>query len=465
MLEIILLYAIFASVVALILNGIVGVFSRKAKRGAIISTALFLAITIISAILIAVGYNALVLGIIHIYQFSLLFVLLFSITMMMVNILAFSHSKDYDKLLLLFAFSFTGLTIIATANSAISIFLGLELVAVPSAMMILFEGKHRVEAAIKFFILSSVAIAIFSFALALLLPFDPQLGISAAMPNANIAGISLLFLSLVLFVAALGFDTALFPFNLWVPDVYEGSPTYITAMLAGINKKAAFAALIVIFFIVLLPYSSTFSPIFAVLAILTMFFGNILALVQTSVKRMFAYSSIAQAGYIIIGIAAATEFSLEASIFYIIAHAFMIIGAFAIVMWLESKNIRTIDEYNGLSSRSKFAAVSLTILMLSMAGVPPLIGFTGKLLLFSSALSANLALLAVIGIINSFISIYYYAKVMNAMYSRKTVSQLRIEPYIATVVLICVLFVIIFGIFPQPILAAASGAARSVFGI
>jgi NADH:ubiquinone oxidoreductase subunit 2 (subunit N) len=196
-----------------------------------------------------------------------------------------------------------------------------------------------------------------------------------------------------------------------------------------------------------------------------MFFGNILALVQTSVKRMFAYSSIAQAGYIIIGIAAATEFSLEASIFYIIAHAFMIIGAFAIVMWLESKNIRTIDEYNGLSSRSKFAAVSLTILMLSMAGIPPLIGFTGKLLLFSSALSANLALLAVIGIINSFISIYYYAKVMNVMYSRKTVSQLRIEPYIATVVLICVLFVIIFGIFPQPILAAASGAARSVFGI
>jgi NADH:ubiquinone oxidoreductase subunit 2 (subunit N) len=183
------------------------------------------------------------------------------------------------------------------------------------------------------------------------------------------------------------------------------------------------------------------------------------------VKRMFAYSSIAQAGYIIIGIAAATEFSLEASIFYIIAHAFMIIGAFAIVMWLESKNIRTIDEYNGLSSRSKFAAVSLTILMLSMAGIPPLIGFTGKLLLFSSALSANLALLAVIGIINSFISIYYYAKVMNVMYSRKTVSQLRIEPYVATVVLICVLFVIIFGIFPQPILAAASGAARSVFGI
>jgi NADH-quinone oxidoreductase subunit N len=465
MLEIPIYYIIFASIGALIINGIICTFTNNRKWGAIISTALFLAIAVISVSLMESGGNALVFSIIHLYPFSLLFVLLFSITMLLVNILAFAYSKDYSKILLLFSFSFTGLVIIATANSAISIFLGLELVSVPSALMMLFDGKHRIEAAIKFFILSSVSIAIFSFALALLLPFNPQLGLSAVTQSANITGISLLLLSIVFFIVAFGFDTALFPFNLWVPDVYEGSPTYITAMLAGINKKAAFAGLIEIFFIILMPYAPAFSSVFAVLAIFTMFFGNILALVQTSVKRIFAYSSISQAGYILVGIAAATEFGLQASIFYIVAHSFMIIGAFAVVLWLESKSIRTLDEYNGLSSRSKFAAVSLTILMLSMAGIPPLMGFTGKLLLFSSALSANLALLAVIGIINSFISIYYYAKVINAMYSRKKVSQLRIDPYIATVVVICVILVIAFGVFPQPILAASANAAKSIFGI
>jgi NADH-quinone oxidoreductase subunit N len=358
-----------------------------------------------------------------------------------------------------------GTIIVASATSIIEIFIGLELMAIATSFMILFEGKHRTEAAIKFFILSSLSIAVFSFALVLIFPFNAQLTLTPIAQNPNISGIYLIIFSMALFAAAFGFDAALFPFNLWIPDVYQGAPTYVTSMLAGINKKIAFVALMEVFLFVFIAYQSTFSMIFVVLAILTMFFGNLLALVQKNIKRMFAYSSIAQAGYILIGIAVTTQYGIEASIFYIIAHSFMIIGAFAIVLWLESKNIRTVDDYAALNSRNSFAAISLTLIMLSMAGIPPLIGFAGKFLLFSSALSANMLLLAILAIINSFISIYYYGRVINVMYLSKEQKKLRIDPYIAAVVVIVLAVIIIFGIYPQPLINVASIASKSILGI
>lgn len=450
---------------ALIASAIAGIFLKNEKVQGIASTALLAMIAVSSAYLLAVNYNGQAFGIFRIDAFSMLFALLFSIAMLLVNLLAFAYSKDYISLSLLLSISMAGLLVVAAANSIISIFLGLELVAVTTAFMILFGGRHRVEAAVKFFIMSSISIAVFSFALAMLLPYSPHLALTAAIPNASINGTYFILTALAFLVVAFGFDAALFPFNLWVPDVYEGAPTYITTLLAGINKKLAFVALIEVFFVVLFAYRGAFSGIFMVIAVLTMFFGNLLALVQKSVKRMFAYSSISQAGYILIGIAAATQAGLGASLFYIVAHTFMIIGAFAIVLWLESGGIRGISEYSGLSSRNGFIAASLAILMLSMAGIPPLIGFAGKFLLFSSALSAGMPALAVIGIINSFISIYYYSRVINAMYSRKQGRMLRAGPYIAAVVIICVAVTVLFGVFPQPLIALASNASRAIFGI
>jgi proton-translocating NADH-quinone oxidoreductase chain N len=458
-------FLIFILLAAFMLSSIANIFMKKKKAQYIISTIILLLIAICSVYLLAVNYNAEIANMLHIYPFSLLFILLFSIAMALVNTLTYAYSKDYNDVSLLLSFSFAGMLAVAAASSIITIFIGLELVGVTTSFMILFDGKSRIEAAVKFFILSSISIAIFSFALALLLPYSPQLALAPASTSPNITGGFMIILSLIFFVAVFGFDTAQFPFNLWIPDVYEGSPGYITALLSGINKKVAFVALIEVFFLVFYAYSHTFSLIFMGLAVLTMFIGNIIALTQKSVKRLFAYSSIAQAGYIIIGIATASQFGLEASIFYIIAHSFMIIGAFAIVLWLESKNIKTIDEYAGLNGRNKFAAASLTILMLSMAGIPPLIGFAGKFLLFSSALNANLVGLAVIGIINSFISIYYYAKVINAMYSRKEEKALRMDYYIAAVVIVCLAVIIIFGIYPQPVISVAANASKAIFGI
>jgi F420H2 dehydrogenase subunit N len=455
-------YLLLFSVGALIVGSIATLFTKSKKAAFSTNIALLVVIVIASTYLLISGYNVMMFNVLHIYAFSSLFIMFFAVTMALVHIISYANSNDYVDLSLLLALSFTSMFVIAASSSILGIFLGLELLAISTAFMILFEGKHRIEAAVKFFILSSISIATFAFALALLFPYNPQLTLTAASTSPNIAGSFAIILSIIMFAAAFGFDTALFPFNFWIPDVYEGASTHITALLAGINKKVAFVALIEVFFLVFFAYRSTFSPIFTGLAILTMFFGNLIALSQKSVKRLFAYSSISQAGYILIGIAAATQYGLEASIFYIIAHAFMIIGAFSIVLWLESKNIKTIQDYTGLNSRNKFAAASLAIIMLSMAGIPPLIGFAGKFLLFSSAISANIVLLAVIGIINSFISIYYYARVINSMYSKKSASQLKMDPYIFLVVALCVIVIIVFGIYPQPFIELASKASSAL---
>ena len=266
-------------------------------------------------------------------------------------------------------------------------------------------------------------------------------------------------------MAALGFGAELFPFNLWVPDVYEGARSYVAALLSGVNKTVAFVALLEILFVVFAAYKSSFSSIALILSVLTMFFGNLIALAQNSVKRMFAYSSIAQAGYVLIGFAVASQFGIEASIFQIIAHSLMIVGAFAIVLWLESSGFRTLDDYGGLNSRNKFAAASLTLLLLSMAGMPPLMGFVGKFLLFSSAIDSGMLLLAAIGILNSFISMFYFAKVISAMYSTTEHARLKTEPIIAIAVVTVLAVLLVFGIYPQPVITAAQLASKALLGV
>lgn len=449
-------------IAALFIASVISVFRKKRREQFIASTVLFALVIIAAAYLFIQNYNATLFGIFHIYPFSALFILLFSTTMLLINILSYPHAKDYHDLSLLLSLSFAGMLIVATAVSILEIFIGLELMAITTSFMILFEGKHRVEAAVKFFILASVSIAILSFAIVLLFPYNSQLTLTPAVKNHNLSGTYLILLSIALFAAAFGFDAALFPFNLWIPDVYEGAPTYITSMLAGINKKVAFVAMIEVFFFVFIAYQSTFSMILVILSILTMFFGNLMALVQKDVKRLFAYSSISQAGYILIGISTATRYGIEASIFYIIAHSFMIIGTFALILWLESNSIKTVEDYTALNSRNKFAATSLTILMLSMAGIPPLIGFAGKFLLFSSAISANLVWLAVIGIINSFISVYYYGRLINAIYSRKESKAIKLDIYVAMIVVITLGVVIIFGLYPQALISVALKAVSSL---
>ena len=263
-------------------------------------------------------------------------------------------------------------------------------------------------------------------------------------------------MSLILFTAALAFDVALFPFNLWAPDVYEGSPGNITALLAGVNKKSAFAALMLIAFTVFAAQSALFSMIFMLLSIATMFFGNIVALVQNDVKRMLSYSSISQAGYIMIGLSAATQFGVESSLVQIFAHSFMIIGSFAIVLWLESLNIKTISDYSGLNGRNRFAALALTLLMLSMAGIPTTARIHGQIPALLQRDRRQPGVAWGVGHREQLPLDLLLRRVINSMYLPRKHSKIKLDKFVFAVALIALIIILILGIYPQPLLSAAA---------
>jgi NADH-quinone oxidoreductase subunit N len=404
---------------------------------------------------------AILVGYLSVTPLSAFFIFLAATAVVLVEVLAFRYSERFPEFAFMISFSFIGMFLIATAQSLLPIMAGLELMLVSTVMMTLVHGKRRAEAAVKLFIFGSLAIAVFAFAVSLVFQFDPGLGLTAVAASSGYVAL----LALGLFLVALGFETAAFPFNLWIPDVYQGAPGFVTAALAGINKKIAFLALIEVLFFVFAGYSAAFAPALEVLAMLTMFFGNILALKQNSLKRMFAYSSISQAGYIMIGLSAATPMGLTASLFYIFAHSFMIIGAFAVITFLDDNGIGTVDECNSLYSRNAFIAISFTVIMLSMAGIPGTVGFFGKFMLFSSAFSAQLPWLALAGIANSLISIYYYARVINAMFQQKRERTILMDKYAMLVVVFALAIIIMFGLYPQPLINMAQQAVSYIPGL
>ena len=405
--------------------------------------------------------NVVLLNLFHVYRFSMLFTCLFSILFILILILSYDSEADYFYTLL--GIIATGAMIVPMAESLITLFLAIEITSVTTSFAIMTKNKIHLEAAMKMFILSAISVSIFSFAMVLIFPYSPQLALAGLASNSAVSGNYLIELGIILFIAALGFEAAAFPFNLWIPDVYQGARANLTAMVSGINKKIGFVAMMMILFIVFAQYSWFFSSIIAMLSVATMFFGNLVAMVQQNVKRMLAYSSISQAGYILIGIAAASSLGLEASIFQIIAHAFMIIGAFAFIFWLESQySMNTISDYDGLTQRNAFAGIGLSILMLSMIGIPPLLGFYGKFLLFSSALSARMAALAFIGIINSFISVYYYGRLMIAMHRKTNKKHIMLNKNIIIVTGICIFVIAGIGLYPEFLMHAASLAAKAL---
>ena len=431
--------------------------SKKAQLGFNITMLTIIAAYAVIAILS--GYNFSVLSAYLVDPYSLFFTILFAIGMLLVNMLAYRYSEDYNDFALIGSFALIGMLLVASSTSIITVFIGLELASIPSIFIILLSRKGSIESAAKFFIMASISIAVFSFAAVLFYGSTSSLALSSYSPSAMIT------FAAVLFIASLGMDSSIFPFNVLIPDVYEGASAYATAMLGGINKKMGFAALIQIMILVFITNSQAFL-LLTILAVLTMFYGNITAILQKDMKRMLAYSSISQAGYILIGIVVATPSGLTASLFQIFAHMFLFIGTLAIIAWLESRNRNNTDDVIGLHEDNKFAAFALSLMLLSMIGLPFTTGFVGKFLIFLSAVNAGLAWLAIIGIINSVISVFYYAKVIIAAYTSKAVpKKTSMDRYTMAVVIICVAVTLVFGIYPQPLIAFANGAASYLIAI
>ena len=346
-----------------------------------------------------------------------------------------------------------GMMFMASANDLLSVFITLEFSTLGFYVLVSYlrEDMASNEAGIKFFVLGIFAAALLAYGISLVYGETGKLVFSDMTAAPATPGLAIGFL---LIFAALGFKIGAVPFHSWIPDTYHGSPTPVTAFLSIAPKAAAFAILLRMFLVSL----ATFKPIWVLLlvaaSILSMTYGNIVAIAQKNMKRLLAYSGIAQIGNILIGLATGTKMGSDALLFYLLTYLFANLGAFAVVIAVsEAIGSEEIDDYSGLGRRSPFLAFAMLIFLLSLAGVPPLAGFIGKLYIFVSAVKEGLYLLIAVGLINVVISMYYYLIVVKKMYVSEPHdrSPLRVSGSIQTVVYVCLAGTLAIGVYPQPV--------------
>jgi NADH-quinone oxidoreductase subunit N len=290
-------------------------------------------------------------------------------------------------------------------------------------------------------------------------------GILAFLRGADLAN-PVLFLAMVMLIVSFGFKIAAAPFHMWVPDVYEGAPTAVTAFMSAGPKVAGFAVLLRVFLYALQPLHVSSSAILAGLAVLTMAVGNIMALSQTNIKRMLAYSSIAHAGYALVGLASAGPDGAASVMLYVLIYSFMNMGAFGVVIMLRKAGVRgeEIADYAGLGKTNKTAAFLMLIFLFSLTGIPPTAGFIGKFYIFTSAVHAGLVWLAVAGVLFSAVSAYFYLRVIMVMYMSepKGSFDLATSPSLGIALAISVIAVVWIGVYPTDVL---NFARASIAGI
>jgi NADH-quinone oxidoreductase subunit N len=361
---------------------------------------------------------------------------------------------EYYALLLLAA---SGMMMMGTATDLIVVFLALEIF---SLALYILSGLHRsnprsTEASLKYFILGAFASAFFAYGGALVYGAagSTQYSVIANTLTAGAGNPTLLYPGIALMLAGFAFKVSLVPFHMWTPDVYQGAPTPVTAFMSVGTKAAGFAAFMRFLLEAVPAQQPTWGMALAILAVLTMTLGNLAALRQTSLKRMLAYSSIAHAGYILVGLAPGTSQGADAALFYLFTYAFMNIGAFAIVVALEKAQADDAlqNRAAGIADRWPLLAFAMAIFMFSLSGVPPLAGFFGKFYVFKAAVDGGWTWLAVIGMLNSAIGLYYYLRVTVAMYfeSASAESADRREAGILRVgVIVAAIATVLIGVYP-----------------
>jgi NADH-quinone oxidoreductase subunit N len=377
---------------------------------------------------------------------------------------------DSAEFYALILFATAGMGVLASAQELLTAFIGLEMSSISSYILAGYrrDSIKSSESAMKYFLLGSFATAFFLYGIALVygVTGSTALGKLADADSSS----TLLHLGLTLILVGLGFKVAAAPFQVWTPDVYEGAPTPVTALFSAGPKAAAFALLLRIFATVHAATTYWFWA-FWVLAALTMFVGNLGAVVQSNVKRLLAYSSIAHAGYILVAMASVTTLAADerlgpvgayaAVLFYLLTYSLVSVGAFTIVSELGARGERylTVDDLAGLATRQPFTAATLAIFLLSMLGLPITAGFLGKLYIFTAALNSNLYWLAVLMAINSTIGAYYYFRVIVVMYMHEHKGPLPadapagLSATALMVVAVTVVATIYLGLWPNQILS------------
>jgi len=389
-----------------------------------------------------------------------IFWMLFNIGAAIVCLISINYLKKYDTVLgeyyIIIQCSVLGMMLIAGAKDLIMIFLGLEVMSISFYVLAGFNRKRSSanEASLKYFLLGAFATGFLVYGMALMYGKVGTTSIEAISVGFSVLSGNIMFLAgILLFLIGFSFKIAAFPFHMWVPDVYQGSPTTVTALFSTTGKAAGFSALIVTLGAIFNGANSNlFTPYLSAIAVFSMLFGSIVAIMQTDIKRMLAYSSIAHAGYMLIGLAAGNADGISGIIFYLSAYTFMNLAAFGIVSIVEGKDETNldIDSYAGLGSRKPFIAALLAIIMFALAGIPPFAGFFGKYYVFIAAIKSGLTWLAIVGVVSSVISVYFYLRIVVIMYFKQT--ETTEKPAYSTGeilgVIISVALVIILGILP-----------------
>ncbi|HME43945.1 MAG TPA: NADH-quinone oxidoreductase subunit N [Syntrophorhabdales bacterium] len=408
-------------------------------------------------------------GLYVIDNFGTFFKFVFLIILILISIVSMRYAAreeigfgEYYALLLL---GVLGMMVMVSSNSFITIFIGLEVMSLAIYILcgLLSGNLKSAEASLKYFLLGAFATAFLLYGIALTYASSGTVDVKELawlIKEQCFDFTYVFFCGMALLIVGFGFKIAAVPFHMWTPDVYEGAPTSITAYMATGVKAAAFGAFLRVFYTGFFPFIEDWSAILWFIAVLTMIVGNIIALVQNNIKRLLAYSSIAHAGYILVAFVTGDKVLLSSILFYLMVYAFMNIGAFTIVMLLGRKGEpnEEIESYAGLAGRHPFIALSMSIFLLSLTGIPPLAGFMGKFYIFSAAIKARYYWLAVIGVLNSAVAAYYYLRVLMYMYFKEPERELGaidLSPAYVIVILISIAALLYMGILPRDVLLLA----------
>jgi proton-translocating NADH-quinone oxidoreductase chain N len=384
--------------------------------------------------------------------------------------------EDYGEFYSLLLFATLGMMIVASAQELFTLFLGIETTSMASYLLAAFR-RDRVasEAGLKYFVIGAISSGMTLFAISLLYGMAgttmiPELA-SAITVGGGMDAISLV--AIVLLLAGLGFKISSVPFHAWAPDVYSGAPVPVAGVLASASKAMGFVALFNVFLVGLIGVKANWELAVAILAVVTMTVGNLVALQQSNVRRMLAYSSIAQAGYLLIAVAVGTWYAVGGGLFHLVVNAAMKLGAFLVVGALLYAGIPDqVDSWRGLGKRAPLLAIAMAIFLLSMAGLPPFGGFASKFVLFSSAVDVGvtqhlgwLLWLAVAAVLNSALSLYYYLRLIRSMYVEAPEGEVaKVQVPVGTTVAVglCLAAVLVMGFWPQPFVDAAMQAAQTL---
>ncbi|MBI2828600.1 MAG: NADH-quinone oxidoreductase subunit N [Acidobacteria bacterium] len=406
--------------------------------------------------------------------FKFLFLLVAALTMLMSIRYLEIEGAQAGEYYALIMFAVVGMMFMASGRDLLMIFIGLETMSLSTYVLAGFLKRDRRsnEAALKYFLLGTFSTGLFLYGISLLYAVTGSTSLSAIATALAFEGMRqqpLMVLGLILLVVALGFKIAAVPFHMWVPDAYEGAPTAVAAFFSTGIKAAAFSIVLRILVEGMMEARQHWALLLVVLSAASMTIGNLGALLQDNMKRLLAYSSVAHAGYVLMGVLAAQKmgetgrYGLTAVCVYLLAYTFTNMGAFGLVVNLRREGLvgDQVDDFTGLARRAPFAAFAMLVFMLSLAGIPATAGFVGKWYLFGAAIKADYAWLAVLAVVNSAISLYFYLRVVVRMYMGDPAGTEVRGPSgaLAVALAICLLFTFWIGIYPQPFLQRLAGWA------